>query len=195
VQFTHSQLQSRKSVTSLLFALILLFVTTSQSQKTRGLPSVFASAVPQIKAKSHVPLFLPSELPKAIGDVQYAVVDKAATNEYSASLLYDPDAGDAGFAAMFAGNTAPSYSPRNLPNTHVVKLARGLHGYFRPISCGGSCAPVNLWWQDGSVLYSIQLKAIVFTGRETTKSDCSCGQFGHSCGSTVRLLAGDLSGY
>jgi hypothetical protein len=39
-----------------------------------------------------------------------------------------------------------------------VKLSRGLVGYFRSVSCGGSCAPANLWWEEDRALYQIQLK-------------------------------------
>jgi len=73
-------------------------------------------------------------------------------------MFYSLDVGNAGFAAMFAGDAAPNYHPRELGNVHEVKLAHGIHGFFRPISCGGSCAPVNLSWEDGGTLYTIQLK-------------------------------------
>jgi hypothetical protein len=29
---------------------------------------------------------------------------------------------------------------------------------FRPVSCGGSCAPANLWWEQNGVMYQIQIR-------------------------------------
>ena len=74
------------------------------------------------------------------------------------SLYYELDVGDAGFAASFDGTNKPNYSPRELGNVREVQLASGITGFFRPVSCGGSCAPANLWWEQRAVLYQIQLK-------------------------------------
>ena len=46
---------------------------------------------------------------------------------------------------------------RTLETSARLELTHGLLGYFRPVSCGGSCAPANIWWKDGRVLYQIQL--------------------------------------
>jgi hypothetical protein len=85
-------------------------------------------------------------------------VDKATADEYAVSLYYELDVGNAGFAASFQAINNLHYSPRELGNVREVKLAGGITGFFRPVSCGGSCAPANLWWEQGAVLYQIQLK-------------------------------------
>ena len=51
-----------------------------------------------------------------------------------------------------------AYSMRELPNVDKVKLTRGVIGFFRAVSCGGSCAPANLWLGAGSAVYQIQLR-------------------------------------
>jgi hypothetical protein len=130
----------------------------SQAESDKSLPEVFHSVLPEIKSKSHVPLLLPSELPKPIGGAKHALIAKVAANEYAISLYFELGIGDAGFAAYFSGDAAPGYSPRELGNISEVKLANGIRGYFRSISCGGSCAPANLWWEDGGILYQIQLR-------------------------------------
>jgi hypothetical protein len=38
-----------------------------------------------------------------------------------------------------------------------VDLSRGRTGMFIPVSCGGSCAPENLWWEQNGVMYQIQI--------------------------------------
>jgi hypothetical protein len=111
----------------------------------------------EVKAKTSLPVLLPTKLPKPIGDARNATVEKATSDEYSLALYYKLDMGDAGFAALFAAKKNPAYSPRELGNVRQVKLTHSIVGFFRPVSCGGSCAPANLWWQEGP-LYQIQLK-------------------------------------
>ena len=101
---------------------------------------------------------MPSELPRLFSDAKYASVGKAAADGYSVSLYYDSGTGDAGFAASFEATNNPRYSPRELGNIRELKLASGLTGFFRPVNCGGSCAPANLWGEQGEVLYQVQLK-------------------------------------
>ena len=42
----------------------------------------------------------------------------------------------------------------------TVKLTGGITGYFKPLSCGGSCSPPQIEWIQGGVLYDIQAKVI-----------------------------------
>ena len=44
----------------------------------------------------------------------------------------------------------------DIGNTKQVTLAKNTLGFFRPISCGGSCSPVNLWWEQSGILYNVQ---------------------------------------
>lgn len=124
----------------------------------RHLPQALASVLPEVKRKSQVPVLLPSELPQPFGSAKYATVEKAAQGEYAISLYYELGIGEAGFAAFFDAEAMPNYDPRELGNTHKVRLARGLRGSFWPVSCGGSCGPANLWWQQNGVSYQIQLR-------------------------------------
>lgn len=154
----------RRTVTALVCAVLLAAVTMAETarkpeeQKQSSLPKVFASVLNQVKTKSHVAILLPSELPDPVGKAEHAEVDKATANEYAISLYYELGIGDAGFAALFFGDAAPKYDPRELGNVSVVELAHGIHGFFRAVSCGGSCAPANLWWKENGTLYQIQLK-------------------------------------
>jgi len=124
----------------------------------RPVPNIFLSALAEVKAKTSIPLLLPTELPRPFRDAKDATVEKIAPDEYAVALWYELGAGDAGYAASFSGKNNPRYSPRELGNISEVKLTRGIVGFFRPVSCGGSCAPANLWWQQGASLYNIQLK-------------------------------------
>jgi len=131
------------------------------SQKSdKGLPSVFASVLPQIKAKSRVPVLLPSELPSPISTAKYVVTAEPDADKYGIGLYYErePDGGYFGFAASFSAEGKSKFNPRELTNFERVDLAHHLHGFFRAVSCGGSCAPANLWWEKNGVLYTVQLE-------------------------------------
>jgi hypothetical protein len=122
------------------------------------LPDIFGSVLVQVKAKTSIPVLLPTELPRALGGAKNATVEKAVPDAYSILLWYELGAGNAGYAASFSGKSNSSFSPRELRNIREVKLTRGILGLFRPVSCGGSCAPANLWWEQGESMYQIQLK-------------------------------------
>ncbi|MFZ0321109.1 MAG: hypothetical protein WAL56_18420 [Candidatus Sulfotelmatobacter sp.] len=148
-----------------VFALALLGVvafatlsTAVRANAAENLPNVFLSVVAGVKAKTRVAVLLPTELPRPFSDAKHASVGKATADGYAVSLYYDLGTGDAGFAASFEAANNPRYSPRELGNVREVKLASGVIGFFRPVNCGGSCAPANLWWEQGAVLYQIQLK-------------------------------------
>src|SRR5271169_3163 len=124
----------------------------------RSLPDIFASVLAGVKEGTSIPVLLPTELPKPFSDAKHAVVGKVSADGYAVALYYELDAGDAGFAASFAATKNAGYSPRELQNVQEVKLAGGVVGFFRSVSCGGSCFPANLWWEQGAALYQIQLK-------------------------------------
>jgi uncharacterized protein YecT (DUF1311 family) len=125
---------------------------------SQSLPEGFASSIRAVKARTRVPILLPSTLPDPIGRAKDTVVQSVAEDSYAISLYYELGVGDAGFAANFAAQAKPDYTPEDLANVQRTPLAQGLVGFFRPVSCGGSCAPANLWWQQNGTLYQIQLK-------------------------------------
>jgi hypothetical protein len=73
---------------------------------------------------------------------------------YLISLYYSEPGVEATFAAGFGGSTR--IEP--LSDAHRVELSGGRTGMFMPVSCGGSCAPANLWWEQNGVMYQIQIK-------------------------------------
>jgi hypothetical protein len=121
----------------------------------RSLPRNVASVLAEVKAGTSIPVLLPTELPRPFSDAKNAVLEKIAADEYALALYYEAGAGDAGFAASFSAKNSAPYSPRELPNVREVKLVGDIVGFFRPVSCGGSCAPANLWWERGSTLYHL----------------------------------------
>lgn len=127
-------------------------------EASQSLPEGFAPSVCAVKAKTRVPILLPSTLPDPIGKAMDTVVQSVADDSYAISLYYELGIGDAGFAANFTAQAKPNYAPEDLGDVQRTSLAQGRIGFFRAVSCGGSCAPANLWWQQNGVLYQIQLE-------------------------------------
>ncbi len=142
--------------------LVLLLVTDFGSslilgQATRPAP-VFKPALEEIQTRTRIPILLPSKLPSAIPERDIKVASGQVRGDgYFISLYFSEDGGDAAFAAGFGGSTHV-FGPQHLPNTRRVPLSGGRIGMFRPVSCGGSCAPANLWWEQSGVMYQIQIK-------------------------------------
>ncbi len=126
--------------------------------QVKGPAQVFRAALKQIQSQARIPILLPSRLPSAVPER----VIKLASGEvredgYFISLYFSEDASNAAFAAGFGGSTN-IFGANDLPNTRPVTLSGGRIGMFRPVSCGGSCAPANLWWEQNGVMYQIQIK-------------------------------------
>ncbi len=68
------------------------------------LPEGFASSVRAVKAKTRVPILLPTSLPDPIAKAKETVVDTVAEDCYAFTLYYELGIGDAGFAASFHGS-------------------------------------------------------------------------------------------
>jgi len=139
---------------------IILCCCAAESQerqpKASRLPAVFTAVLADVKAECDLPVLLPSELPKPIADAQHALMQETTADRYSIGLYYELEIGDAGYAATFSGESKPKYSASELGRR--VGLAHGISGFFRPVSCGGSCAPANLWWEENGMLYNVQLR-------------------------------------
>jgi hypothetical protein len=147
---------------ALVAALVLLFFgdfrLNSVMGQVKGPAPVFKPALEQIRSQTRIPILLPSRLPSVIPerDIKLAV-GKALDGGYFISLYFSEIGVDANFSAGFGGSTSILHL-QDLPNTHRVALSGGRAGMFRPVSCGGSCAPANLWWEQNGAMYQIQIK-------------------------------------
>jgi hypothetical protein len=134
------------------------YPASDRAVSSRPLPQIFSDVLPGIKAETHISILLPSHLVDPIAKAKHAVVEDASANGYAISLYYKLGVGDAGFAGSFSAQAEPKYKLGELANITRVKLAQGLRGFFRAVSCGGSCAPANLWWEQNGIVYQIQIK-------------------------------------
>jgi hypothetical protein len=143
------------------------FRLNSVMGQAKGPSSVFRPALEQIQSQTRIPILLPSQLPSAVPERNIKLASGEVREDgYFISLYFSQRGGDAAFAAGFGGSTRV-FGPQDLPNTHRVVLTGGRTGIFRAVSCGGSCAPANLWWEQNGVMYQIQLKL----GSDSTEED------------------------
>ena len=98
-----------------------------------------------------MPVRVPARLALDFAGTTYAS-GSGSRRAYELSLAGAPGCGNATacFLASFTGERGghPAFRRR-------VALARGITGYYKPLSCGASCSPPMLQWVTG-VLYGIQ---------------------------------------
>lgn len=147
----------KKTVAALVLLLFADFGSNFAMGQGKGPASIFRPALEQIQAQTQIPILLPSRLPSAIPESAIKLASGEVTKDgYFISLYYSEDA-NASYAAGFGGSTY-ILKIQDLPSTRRVALSGGRTGMFRPVSCGGSCAPANLWWEQNGVMYQIQIK-------------------------------------
>ena len=115
------------------------------------LNTLFADTLPDVKAKTSIPILLPDAMPSDY-DALYPS-GAGSRREYSIGLAAAPDCGGANacFVADFGARRGGKPYGRG-----KVTLAGGRHGRFQPLSCGGSCSPPSISWKQAGVTYSIQ---------------------------------------
>jgi hypothetical protein len=142
-------------IIGLLFAFVTVFGLNPSAGQTNEAAQVFKPALDQIRGHTQIPILLPSKFPAAVREPDIKLAWGTATDSgYNISLYYTEIRNDVAFAASFGGSKQVF---RDLPNTRPVVLASGIVAMFRSVSCGGSCAPANLWWEQKGVMYQIQI--------------------------------------
>src|SRR4029077_14388952 len=88
----------------------------AQPNAGKSLPDSFVSVLAEVKARTKIPVLLPTELPAPFNGAKHAIVSKATAGEYTMELYYELGMGNAGFAGTFAAQNDSHYSLRELPN-------------------------------------------------------------------------------
>ena len=115
------------------------------------LNALFAGTLPDVKAKTSIPILLPDKMPSDF-DALYPS-GFGSRREYSIGLGAVKDCGGATacFVADFSGRKGGKPFGRG-----KVTLTGGRHGRYQPLSCGASCSPPSISWKQGGATYSIQ---------------------------------------
>jgi hypothetical protein len=115
------------------------------------LNALFATDLPQVKAKTQLAILLPDTLPGVSEKLFASAYGKRAS--YGFDLAGAPDCGGAN--ACFVAEFTAVKGGRPFGRGKAT-LARGRDGRYQPISCGASCAPPSISWRERGATYSIQ---------------------------------------
>ena len=144
----------RRLAASSLAAFALLGFAAAAFAKTYDIPSALGSSLTHVDAKTPLAILLPSRLALDYSGKTYAS-GSGATNSYFLSLSGAPNCGGANACFLLATNAVRGGKPSF---RRTVALRGGRTGYFKPLTCGGSCSPPEIQWKSRGVLYSIQAK-------------------------------------
>ena len=140
---------------ALVVAVFLGFGSSYLMGQAKEPAAVFKPALEEIRQQTRIPILLPSKLPSPIRERDIKLASGTVTEDgYFIALYYDEIGANATYAAGFGASTRVFRDPTDTQ----VALMGGRVGIFRPVSCGGSCAPANLWWEQNGVMYQIQIK-------------------------------------
>jgi hypothetical protein len=122
---------------------------------------LFAHQLPAARS-SGVSVLLPTNLPQYAPQTGLfpSVTHGRGHYELQLGAVAHCNGADACFVAEFSANRGGTHT--GAANVH---LNGGVSAWYRPISCGASCAPANLWWRRNGVLYQIQVKDPVAPAR------------------------------
>jgi hypothetical protein len=122
-----------------------------------NVPGKFSKLIPKVKAKSGLSVRLPSSLHVFVKPSR-TFADGSSTKK-SYFLELDAARGchgaNACFLASFSGRRGGTPAFKK-----TVSLTGGITGYFKPVSCGGSCSPAFIQWRENGVLYEIENKGV-----------------------------------
>lgn len=114
------------------------------------------SVLSQAKAK------FPTQVPAADADVKmYASLNPYGNGGYSIDVGSTPDCAGAKMCSLGSliiqnqKNITIYYDQNNQEMTSMVKLAKGIHGYYTKGFAMGDYWPANLQWREGSKLYTL----------------------------------------
>ena len=155
--------QNRFKLMRLVILFLLLagtgFYRVSAQQRVNK--NSFDAAVKKLRETTRVPLRLPTVFPyppdAAAAEKRktvYAIEPTANTDSFEFDLCYSrTTCHSAYFYAEISGEKL-SENPEKLFGKEVG-LARGITGYFQESSCGASCAPDSISWDQDGYRYTV----------------------------------------
>ena len=142
----------------LLAAITTLTAATSAVARTVDVPDVLGSHIPDAAAID-VPVLLPSRMNLDI-DASTKVFADGSSRKGSYDLTLSGAANCRGANACFLAEFSAQRGAKLGYKSTNVKLALGLKGYYRDLSCGASCSPASIAWVQKGVRYEIAAKAL-----------------------------------
>ena len=159
----HIRVHSSYSRPAILCVLFLIGISTALGQHRVDKRSLDA-ALKTVKDRSIAPLRFPTYFPFPPGSTA-----KEKRRTVYASVLADADSFELDLcfsrqtchsAYFYAEISAEKITPRSEEPAYdrKLKLAKGITGYFSQSSCGASCAPESITWDEGEYRYTVFLE-------------------------------------
>jgi hypothetical protein len=146
-------MNSKHLSAALLTATVALSGAAVAVAKTYAIPSALGKTLDRVDAKTALAILLPSRLALDYDGRTYAS-GSGGRNSYALSLAGAPNCGaNACFLVSFGAERGGTPAFRR-----TVALRGGRTGYFKPLTCGGSCSPPIIEWKARGNLYRIQAK-------------------------------------
>jgi hypothetical protein len=139
----------------LLIACVALLAPASASAANYifDIPELVEKPLVAVKKATKLPVLLPTRM--TTEQRRLFSAGRGRTNRYEFEIGAVKDCGTAtacyvaGFRARKGGKPSA---------TRKVALAKGRTGYYRPTSCGASCAAPSIEWVQDGVLYEVEAK-------------------------------------
>lgn len=116
-------------------------------------PELLERPIEAVKRVSEVDVLVPSRLTAEHRRLYSSGTGRAASYEFQIGSVRRCGGATACFVAAFHARRGGEPS-----NPRRVRLAGGRRGYFKPLTCGASCAAPSLEWVQDGVLYTIEAK-------------------------------------
>jgi hypothetical protein len=142
----------RPVIALLLAAAAALTLAAPASARPYDVPAELGGVLRTIATRTDIPVRVPASLNLDYDGTLYSH-GVTARRSWTLGLDSRPDCGQASacFMAIFTGERGQRPAFRR-----TVALARGITGYYKPQTCGGSCSPPMIQWRQRRVLYTIQ---------------------------------------
>lgn len=187
---------SKYANTFFLLTCLILFTCAANSIRTHARPAnpiatmqlaqainktqphqIFRPALPQLQAKTRVPLQLPAYVPQEDYPL-YVTVNTAQPEQYELTIGATEDCSGGNYCRYgtvsgqritsstpsveeeYAFLNDPQYQPteRSPEKMGRVTLANGIKGYFIPYVCGANCDDSKVIWEQNDYRYLVGLK-------------------------------------
>ncbi len=149
----------RPLLLAVLSSVVLAGAQTGAQAAPAPVAKSLRSTLKQLKAKTTLPVVLPSVLPVSPlkGKSLYPEVT-ASAKRWDVVLGYVPDCNGANVCA--AGNLSGEKAARalNASDGQRVTLRGGVQGRFRKLSCGASCSAPSIAFKRYGLIFTFQLK-------------------------------------
>ena len=146
---------SRLTLTFATALVALCLAPAAAPAKPYDVPATMGDKLTALVEETPVAVLLPQTLTLDYDGALYATNVVAGTKRWSLSLAADRECNGANACtlAWISAQTGAKHS-----NPKKVRLTGGRTGWYRPLSCGGSCSPGSVEFTRGKVLYEIQAR-------------------------------------